>query len=468
MNARATPLLGGLALAAVAAWAPPATTLGLALAGVLVSSAVALREESAIALLWGLSIIPLYLNVPSVAFPIPLELLVAMVLMWRTFVVGRRVPQFGTAIDRGLLLLIALGVVISTLLSPNILRSTLNSISLLIWLFHIPLARAIYQRPGGVRQSLRVLAVALGAQGILGFVQLVAGFHFAIGVLTSPVASLFFNQNALISKIARQDFNWLIFDRTFPSGLFINSIVYGLCLTVGGLTLMTVPRTWLPPRFKHAARVFGAIALVAAFASFKVSVWLAMLAGAVVLIVTQRPHRRVRLQTALLPLGLLATAAALTREMVSRRVVDVLTVSAMTRLLIWGAYAGSLVHHGLIGVGPGQAQLVAPTIPTLAAGQNIDLFAAPENSWLGLAVEVGVPAMLALLILLVRMAVRSIPPRATFAAPGITAALVGCTVGVYGLTDEHILPLLALLGGMTSALESPAPQEKAETKPIHV
>ena len=447
-------VLGGLALAAVAAWAPPATTLGLVLAVILVSCVLVLPERGAIALLWGLTIVPLYLVVPSFAFPIPLELVVAVVLMWRVFIAGNRRLRFGTPTDHFLVIVVALGVGISTALSPERLLSSLNAISLLIWLFHIPLARTIYRDASATTQSLTMLAIVIVAQSLLGFAQLVAGLHLTMGILTSPLAPLFYNQNALHARLATQDFNWMMFDRAFPSGLFINSIVYGLCLTIGGLTLIVVPRSWYSLGTSRAARMCGALALAAAFASFKVTSWVAMLAGGCVVLITQVPNARNRLRTALIPLGLFTMATVLARQLVTRRLVDVLAASALARLVIWSAYLGSLVHHGLIGVGPGQARLIAPTFSTYAAGQNLELFAAPENSWLGLAVEVGVPATVALLLLLIRLAVRAAPPRITIAAPGIAAALVGCTFGVYGLTDEHILPLIALLGGMACAHES--------------
>jgi hypothetical protein len=116
------------------------------------------------------------------------------------------------------------------------------------------------------------------------------------------------------------------------------------------------------------------------------------------------------------------------------------------------------VHGGWIGTGPGQAELLAPSLSTSAAGQTVELFAAPEDSWIALAIEIGVPATAALLILLVRLSVRDKPLRMTAAAPAFAAVLVGCTIGVHGLTDEHILPLVALIGGLASSLDGlPAP-----------
>lgn len=459
-------VLGGLVIAGIAALVPPATTLALALTLVLVSSALVLPERGAIAILWGLSIIPLYLTLPDFTFPLPVELVVAIVLMWRIFVAASRSPRFQTRTDLGLVIVVAIGVVGSTAFSADRLRSALNATSLMIWLFHIPLARTIYREPDSSGPTLRVLAIVVVLQALLGFAQLVGGVKFAMGILTSPLAPVFFNNNALLSRLGSQDFNWLMFDRAFPSGLFINSIVYGLCLIVSGLTLVSVPRTWYPRGNSGVFRLCGAIALVAAFASFKVTSWVSLLAGGMVVLVNQVSNRHHRQRTALVPLAMLAMAVALTRELVTQRLVDVFAVSAAARLLIWNAYLGSIVHHGLIGVGLGQAQTIAPSFATYAAGQSFNLLAAPESSWLGLTVEIGVPATLALLLLLTRLTVRATRPRITRAAPGIIAALVGCTFGVYGLTDEHILPLIALLGGMASALE-PNRVADSEATPLH-
>jgi hypothetical protein len=133
---------------------------------------------------------------------------------------------------------------------------------------------------------------------------------------------------------------------------------------------------------------------------------------------------------------------------------DILAASAVSRLFVWGYYLQSVVHGGLVGVGPGQSAILAPTLTTMAGGQTLKLLAAPENSWIALLVEIGAPATIALLVLLVRLVLGFKPTRISAAAPAMTAALVGC-IGVYGLTDEHILPLVALIGGMASSLSMP-------------
>ena len=450
---------GGAMLALTAALAPPATTLGLALLVGLVSSAAVLEDTHAVALLWGVSVIPLYLTVPGFGFPIPLSLLVAAVLVWRTFVLRRQAPRFGTRADQVLVGIVVVGAGISTLLSAGGMRAWLNLLSLLLWLLLIPLARAIYRKPADIVVSVSVLAGALLAQACLGFVQLAAGREFTIGILTAPLAPVFFNANALAAKLARQDFNWAMFDRAFPSGLFINSIVYALCLITGGLTLLSAPRSWLPARAAGAIRACGAVALVAAFASFKVTAWVALIAGGMVLLTAQASRRQVPLSTAAIPMLLLLAAGGLTRQMVSSRVAAVLGGSALFRLVIWNAYLHSFPHGGWIGAGPGQAELLAPSLSTAAAGQILQLLAAPENSWIGLGIEIGVPATLALLILLIRLFAGGggQPLRLATAAPALAAVLVGCTIGVHGLTDEHILPLVALIGGAAAALDAAEP-----------
>jgi hypothetical protein len=129
-----------------------------------------------------------------------------------------------------------------------------------------------------------------------------------------------------------------MFDRVFPSGLFINSIVYGLCLIAGGLTLIGAPRSWLPSRSAGLMRASGSIALVVAFLSFKVTAWLSLVAGGIILLAIHVSRRQVRFSTAVIPLVLTLAAAGLSRQMVSDRVSSVLGGSAITRLVIWNAY----------------------------------------------------------------------------------------------------------------------------------
>jgi hypothetical protein len=112
-------------------------------------------------------------------------------------------------------------------------------------------------------------------------------------------------------------------------------------------------------------------------------------------------------------------------------------------------YWTNIRYGGLIGVGIGQAGELAPSLSTVAAGQQLEAQLAPENSYIGLAVEIGVPATIALCALLVRAGIAPGTRRTTWVFPALAAGLVG-SIGVHGLADEHILPLLALGLGLAS------------------
>jgi uncharacterized protein (TIGR03382 family) len=83
----------------------------------------------------------------------------------------------------------------------------------------------------------------------------------------------------------------------------------------------------------------------------------------------------------------------------------------------------------------------------------------PESSFVGLAAEIGVPGSVALFALLILLGMRRRPWRASWALPALVTALVG-NLSVYGLTDDHIFPLVALLAGSASAL---GPDEDVHT-----
>lgn len=441
------------AIGAVAGLAPPATTLGVGLALSTALSAATLSEPKALALAWALAVIPLYLNIPGIQYPLPLEMLVGMVLIWRAFVVPGRMPSFGCRTDRLLALILLSGAALSTALSPDVPRAAFHIARFTIWLFYIPLARTWYSTPSAALPGLAMLALALALQALLGFTQLAVGESLTLGMLRSPFAPLFMNANALADRLVKQDFNWIIFGRTFASGLFLNAIVFGLCLTLGGLALLAAPRTWFPRGFAWVWRACGALALMAAIVSLKVTAWLSLLAGGLLLLLMGMKDRQLRLVTTASPIIVATFAALFLRELVTARVLHAISVTAPERVLAWLAYWKSLQYGGLLGTGLGLAQLAPPPFAIYAAGQWVERVLPPENSWIGLAVEMGVPATAALLLLLLRLGVsfRGLTP--TWAAPAVAAAVVGVS-GVHGLTDEHILPLIALVGGTASGLKA--------------
>lgn len=448
LRERTREMLGALAVASLAALAPPATALGIGLAGVLMLAAARLDLARAVAALWSLAIIPLYINLPGLS--IPVDLLLAPILITRVFLVERRSFGLPNRLDwllAAMFLTLAAG---SAILSPSPVQAGYHLLRTALWLCYIPLGRAVYTNGQTAAPSVAVLVLATGAQAGLGLAQLALDNPFTVAVLSSPVASAFIPAPALESKLAAQDFNWITFGRAFPSGLFLNAIVFGVCLSVAGMILLGVPARWMPAGRAGLCRVGGAIALLVAFLAFKLTAWIGMLAGGVAaaLLRIAQPGRRLR--ALLLPsLALVAIALGLSGPL-ERRLSDIATGSLVTRLLAWYTYLTNLPHHGMLGLGLGQAGVLAPAVPSLAAGQRVGLELAPESSLVGLAVEAGAPAALGLYAWLGLLAFRRRPFRAAWALPAMVTALVG-NVGVYGLTDDHIMPLVALLAGLASA-----------------
>ena len=268
-------------------------------------------------------------------------------------------------------------------------------------------------------------------QAGVGLAQFLFDIDFALGLLASPVTPAFIQRGALEAKLLTQDYNWIGFGRALPSGLVINSIVYGVFLATGGMILVAAPASWLPNARAGVWRAGGALALLVAFGSFKLTAWLGILAGAAVFMLLRIPDPRTRWRALVIP-------------------PLVLVVLGFTRLLSWFTYARNIRHGGLIGVGLGRASLLAPSVSTVAGGQQATLELAPESSPIGLAAEIGIPGMLALYLLLMSLIVRGGGRRPTWAWPAMTAVLVG-NLAVYGLPEEHTLPLVALLAGLAAS-----------------
>jgi len=162
------------------------------------------------------------------------------------------------------------------------------------------------------------------------------------------------------------------------------------------------------------------------------------------------PDRRMRVRALVIPPLIILVLGFLFWDAIQLRLLDIARGSLLTRLLTWFTYAQNLQHHGIIGVGLGRAGLLAPSVSSAAAGQQTALELAPESSPIGLSAEIGIPAMLALYGFVVVPMLRKRSGRPAWVWPAMTTALVG-NLAVYGLTDDHILPLLTLLAGLAAS-----------------
>jgi hypothetical protein len=441
-------LVAALAVASLAAFAPPATAAGVGLTGLLVLLAARLELPRAFALAWGLAVVPVYMDLPT--FTVPAQLAVAPILFTRIFLVERRPLSLPTALDWILLGIVLVAGIVSTAVSDQPVLSAYYFGRLVLTLLYIPAARAVYTDRDAIAPSLVVLLVALGLQIAVGLAQLTLGVQFAIDLLASPLTPAFIVRGAVEGKLARQDFNWIAFGLALPSGLFINSIVYAVCLATGGFILIGAPSRWLPHRRDRLCRAGGVLAVLVAFICFKLTAWLGILAGAVTLTLTRIRDPRTRWRALLIPPLVLVVLGFVFQDLIEQRLYDIARGSLFTRIFTWFTYLNNLQHRGMLGVGLGRASVLAPELPTMAGGQAATLELAPESSPIGLSAEIGVPGMVALYFLLIRLGLGGRRFHSKWAWPAMATVLVG-NLAVYGLTDEHIMSLVALLVGLVAS-----------------
>ncbi len=446
-------LVVALAAASAAAFAPPALSTGIGLTLLFTLAVARLDLPRALAIVWGMAIIPVYVDLPGFGFPA--ELIVGPVLLVRTFLMERRRLTLPSYFDWLVLAAVVGGMAVSAGLSGAPRQAAYYSLRSLCWLLYIPASIAIIRHRRDAAPALAVILLGATFQAVLGLAQLALNNDFTVAILELPVASAFMPGGSLQAKLANQDFNWITFDRAFPSGLFLNSIVYGVCLSIWGMILLSIPVTALSGRRIGPWRAAGALALIVGFLTFKLTVWLGIIAGGMTFILMRIADPKVRARVLTIPpLVLLAIGFAL-QDYIAQRLEDIATGSLFTRVLAWRIYLMNLPYQGLIGLGLGQAGLLAPSILTKAAGETLSLELAPESSAVGLAVEIGVPAMIALHVLLIAMTLNRRPLRASWALPVMVTALVS-NLGVFGLTDDHIGPLVTLLAGLAAAWERTA------------
>jgi hypothetical protein len=444
----APELAVALAVAAFAAFAPPATAAGVGLTAIAALLAARLDLPRALALGWGLAVVPIYLDFRVATFPA--HLVIASILFTRIFLLERRPLSFPGRLEWLLFGLVVVAGVTSAALSDERVLSAYYLLHLLLFLLYIPAARAVYTDRRTIAPSLTVLLIALMVQAGVGLAQFLFGIDFALGLLASPVTPAFMLRGALEAKLLTQDYNWIGFGRALPSGLVINSIVYGVFLATGGMILVAVPASWLPNGRAGVWRAGGVLALLVAFGSFKLTAWLGILAGAVVFMLLRIPDPRTRWRALVIPPLVLVVLGFIFQDAIEQRLLDIARGSLFTRLLSWFTYARNIRHGGLIGVGLGRASLLAPSVSTVAGGQQTTMELAPESSPIGLAAEIGIPGMLALYLLFVSLVVRGGGRRPTWAWPAMVTVLVG-NLAVYGLPEEHTLPLVALLAGLAAS-----------------
>jgi O-antigen ligase/polysaccharide polymerase Wzy-like membrane protein len=447
-NYGAAELLLALGVTAAATFGPPATSLSLGLTGLLALLVARLDLPRALALAWGLAIVPVYLDFQTAG--LLAQLVIAPILFIRIFVIEERPLSLPGAFEWLLAGIVLIAGIASAAVSDEPLLAAYYLVRLVLFLLYLPAARAVYTSRRTIAPSLTVFTLALVLQATIGLVQFLGGIDFAMDLLNSPVAPAFIIRASLEAKLLAQDFNWIAYGFALPSGLFLNSIVFAVCLATGGMLLVTVPAGWFPNGRPAAWRAGGLLALLVSFGAFKLTAWLGILAGAFVFILTRLPDRKTRVRAVVIPPVVLLVVGFLFWDAIQERLLDIARGSLFTRLLTWFTYAENLQHHGLIGVGLGRAGILAPSVATAAAGQQAVADLAPESTPIGLSVEIGIPGMLALYGLVLVPLFRKGSARPLWAWPAIATLMVG-SLAVYGLTDDHAMPLLMLMVGLASS-----------------
>jgi O-Antigen ligase len=451
-------LLLALGATAAATFAPPATSISLGLTGILALLVARLDLPRALALAWGLAVVPIYLDFQVFGFLA--QLVIAPILFTRIFVMEERPLRLQGSLEWGCAGIAVVAGIASAAVSDQPALSAYYLVRLVLFMLYVPAARAVYTSRRTIAPSLTVLLFGLVFQAALGLLQFLMGVDFALGLLASPAMPAFIVRGSLEAKLLAQDYNWIAYGQALPSGLFLNAIVYAVCLATGGMLLVAVPAEWLPNGRPAAWRAGGLLALLLAFGSFKLTAWLGILAGGFVFILTRIPDRKTRVRAVVIPPVVLFVLGFLFWDAIQQRLLDIARGSLFTRLLTWFTYATNLQHHGIIGVGLGRAGLLAPSVSTNAAGQQTALELAPESTPIGLSAELGIPAMIALYAFVIVPVFRKRPDRPVWVWPAIATALVG-SLAVYGLTDDHVMPLLMLMVGLAT---SPGAHDRGVTE----
>jgi hypothetical protein len=445
---RVAELVVAVGVAAAATFAPPATSISLGLTGILALLAARLDLPRALALAWGLAIVPIYLDFQVAGFVA--QLVIAPILFIRIFVIEERPLSLPGAFEWWLAGIVVVAGMASAAVSDQPALAVYYLARGCLFLLYLPAARAVYTSRRTIAPSLTMLMLGLVFQAAIGLLQFLLGIDFALDLLASPVMPAFIIRGSLEGKLLAQDFNWIAEGFAYPSGLFLNAIVFAVCLATGGMLLVTAPAKWFPNGRPAPWRFGGLLALAVAFGSFKLTAWLGILAGAGVFMLTRIRDRKTRVRAIVIPPVILFVLGFLFWDAIQQRLLDIARGSLFTRVLTWYTYAQNLEHHGIIGVGLGRAGLLAPSVASGAAGRQTALELAPESSPIGLAAEIGIPGMVALYLFLVWPLLRRRPQPAVWAWPAMATALV-CSLAVYALPDDHILPLLTLLAGLASS-----------------
>lgn len=305
---------------------------------------------------------------------------------------------------------------------------------------------------------LRLLVLSMSLQAVLGLTQFAVGDPATIkSVLREPFSRFLFDPDMLAQRLWRDDFNWIYQGRAFAFGTFISGVYFAFftacfgCLALG-LAAADKRRAPLTSPYVYA----GILLVVASLAAFKRTGWVSIAVGLTVLLVmSQRDGTRwarvgrsvlVTVAAIVAPIALLLVAQG---SLVARAFDQ--TGTALSRVAVWGHYMSVLARHPILGIGPAFQQEAGYGVSTFWGGMPAATAATSENTYLNLALQAGIPGLLAFLWFvlgpLFRLWPRSRRPRSALAV-AVFAWCAAYLVGGFflnGVGDPSSTSLLVVM-----------------------
>ena len=328
--------------------------------------------------------------------------------------------------------------------------------------------RTAWDRGRVLRRLVTALLVLVTMWSVVGFLQAALSFTTVREMLSSPLAGLVYSPAELGIKLGAIGVNWRRGDSVQPFGPFDNAIVFGMFTATGvGLATATlVGRVRFAPRWLAVTTLV--LGLAADIATLKATGWISAAAALVIAFLALGGS-----VGAVLRWGLaLGTAAGLCgflfrdmiaarlAELAAREIVATGSLDAISRPAIWAHYLRVALTKPVTGHGLYTAGRLGPVRQTLATGTDVMISyqLPPENAYLTMAVDAGLPGLVGLLVVLCgalfggarlsrRFPYDPLAQAAGLAAVGIAALLVG-NFAVSALSEETMGVALGTLLGI--------------------
>lgn len=462
--------LAGLVVAGMAV--DPSTVLTLGLAGGITLGFAALPLERTLPALVALAPFRLYATIPGTPYEISLTSLITV--MVAAFVLVADLARGLPRLTRWEWAFAAwFGWLVLTVLWSSSPSSSMRGVFswghlLAVAFLTAHVLRTAWDRGRVLRRLVAALLVLVTIWSIVGFIQAALGFTTVREMLSSPLAGLVYSPAELGIKLGAIGVNWRRGDSVQPFGPFDNAIVFGMFTAMGvGIAAATlVGRVRFAPRWLAVTTVV--LGLAADIATLKATGWISAAAALVVAFLVLGGSLGAVVRWGLL----LGTAAGLCgflfRNMIAARLAELAareiaatgSLDAISRPAVWAHYLRVALTRPLTGHGLNTAARLGPVRQTLATGTDVTISyqLPPENSYLTMAVDTGLPGLAGVLVVLGgallagallsrRFPDDPLAQAAGLGAVGIAALMVG-NFAVSALSEETMGVLLGTLLGV--------------------